>query len=79
MHLLLSNIYLVHRNYTKGDTLYNAFFFHFFYVPYNLVDHAVIVYKSFLAYRFGLPSERLWISVFEEDDEAFTIWHDEVR
>ncbi|XP_017258712.1 alanine--tRNA ligase, chloroplastic/mitochondrial [Daucus carota subsp. sativus] len=28
--------------------------------------------------EFGLPSERLWISVFEEDDEAFTIWHDEI-
>ncbi|KAF5189354.1 Alanine--trna ligase [Thalictrum thalictroides] len=27
---------------------------------------------------FTLPSEKLWISVFEDDDEAFSIWHDEV-
>ncbi|KAE9448637.1 hypothetical protein C3L33_19465, partial [Rhododendron williamsianum] len=27
--------------------------------------------------EFGLPAERLWISVYEDDDEAFSIWHDE--
>lgn len=31
-----------------------------------------------LSCRFGLPPERLWISIFEDDDEAFSIWHDEV-
>ncbi|KAL5223552.1 hypothetical protein ABZP36_010191 [Zizania latifolia] len=28
--------------------------------------------------EYGLPPERLWISVFEDDDEAFSIWHNEV-
>ncbi|KAM1483198.1 hypothetical protein TB2_034631 [Malus domestica] len=28
--------------------------------------------------EFGLPVNRLWISVFEEDNEAFEIWHDEM-
>uniref|UniRef100_A0A0A0KE77 Alanine--tRNA ligase n=1 Tax=Cucumis sativus TaxID=3659 RepID=A0A0A0KE77_CUCSA len=28
--------------------------------------------------EFGLPANRLWISIYEEDDEAFAIWHDEV-
>ncbi|EOX97515.1 Alanyl-tRNA synthetase, chloroplastic, putative isoform 5 [Theobroma cacao] len=28
--------------------------------------------------EFGLPPERLWISVYEDDDEAFEIWHKEV-
>ncbi|XP_022140525.1 alanine--tRNA ligase, chloroplastic/mitochondrial isoform X1 [Momordica charantia] len=28
--------------------------------------------------EFGLPADRLWISIYEEDDEAFAIWHDEV-
>lgn len=28
--------------------------------------------------RFGLPADRLWISVYEDDDEAFAIWRDEV-
>ncbi|XP_065866731.1 alanine--tRNA ligase, chloroplastic/mitochondrial isoform X3 [Euphorbia lathyris] len=36
--------------------------------------------KSMLVYNiiFGLPADRLWVSVFEDDDEAFQIWHDEV-
>lgn len=28
--------------------------------------------------EFGLPADRLWISVYEDDDEAFEIWRDEV-
>ncbi|OWM80472.1 hypothetical protein CDL15_Pgr019752 [Punica granatum] len=28
--------------------------------------------------ELGLPAERLWISVFEDDDEAFKIWNNEV-
>nr|CAD1826771.1 unnamed protein product [Ananas comosus var. bracteatus] len=28
--------------------------------------------------EYGLPPERLWISVFEDDDEAFLLWHNEV-
>nr|CAB3467655.1 unnamed protein product [Digitaria exilis] len=28
--------------------------------------------------QYGLPAERLWISVFEDDNEAFDIWHNEV-
>ncbi|CAL5362587.1 unnamed protein product [Camellia sinensis] len=26
---------------------------------------------------FGLPAERVWVSVYEDDDEAFEMWHDE--
>ncbi|KAM6558510.1 hypothetical protein CsatA_027749 [Cannabis sativa] len=28
--------------------------------------------------EFGLPVDRVWVSVYEDDDEAFQIWHDEV-
>ncbi|XP_028061307.1 alanine--tRNA ligase, chloroplastic/mitochondrial [Camellia sinensis] len=28
--------------------------------------------------EFGLPAERVWVSVYEDDDEAFEMWHDEV-
>lgn len=28
--------------------------------------------------EFKLPLERVWVSVFEDDDEAFAIWRDEV-
>jgi len=33
---------------------------------------------AFLLDRFKLPVERVWVSVFEDDDEAFAIWRDEV-
>ena len=26
----------------------------------------------------GLPAERVWISVYEDDDEAFALWRDKV-
>ena len=26
--------------------------------------------------EFGLPAERVWVSVFENDNEAFNIWRD---
>ncbi|KAF7841684.1 alanine--tRNA ligase, chloroplastic/mitochondrial [Senna tora] len=28
--------------------------------------------------EFGLPADRLWVSVYKDDDEAFAIWSDEV-
>ncbi|GLT70637.1 hypothetical protein SLA2020_427020 [Shorea laevis] len=28
--------------------------------------------------EFGLPADKLWVSVYEDDDEAFEIWRDEV-
>ncbi|CAN4107302.1 unnamed protein product [Withania somnifera] len=30
------------------------------------------------ACRYGLPADRLWISVYEDDDETFALWHDEL-
>ncbi|ESW16271.1 hypothetical protein PHAVU_007G142900 [Phaseolus vulgaris] len=28
--------------------------------------------------EFGLPPDRLWVSVYEDDDEAFQLWSDEI-
>ncbi len=28
--------------------------------------------------EFGLPAERVWVSVYEHDSEALAIWRDEV-
>ncbi|MDB5095842.1 MAG: alanyl-tRNA synthetase [Cyanobacteria bacterium RYN_339] len=33
---------------------------------------------EFLTVNMGLPKERLWVSVFTTDDEAFKIWHEVV-
>ena len=33
---------------------------------------------EFLTVEMGLPVEHLWVSVFEDDDEAFNIWRDEM-
>lgn len=27
---------------------------------------------------YGLPPERIWVSVYEQDDEAFALWRDVV-
>ncbi len=34
---------------------------------------------EFLTGELGIPAERLWVSVFHEDAEAFAIWRDEIR
>jgi len=33
---------------------------------------------EFLTEVIGLPKERLWVSVYEQDDEAFEIWHKDI-
>ena len=33
---------------------------------------------EFLTKELGLPAEKLWVTVFEEDDEAEQIWRDEI-
>lgn len=58
---------------------------------WNDDDSLKVIYSSFFssvtkfnymhtvfAYRFGLPANRLWVSVYEDDDEAFEIWVKEV-
>jgi len=33
---------------------------------------------EFLTERIGLPKEKLWVTVYQDDDEAYAIWRDEV-
>lgn len=33
---------------------------------------------EFLTEVMKLPAEKLWVSVYEKDDEAYRIWHDEI-
>jgi hypothetical protein len=30
-------------------------------------------------YRFALPADTLWVSVYEDDNESFELWPDEVN
>lgn len=34
---------------------------------------------EFLTEELKIPEERLWVSVYEEDDEAFDIWHEQEK
>ena len=33
---------------------------------------------EYVTKELGLPVEKLWVSVYEEDDEAFSIWHKDI-
>ncbi len=39
-------------------------------------EGAITLAWTFLTKELGLPKERLWVSVYEEDDEAYAIWRD---
>lgn len=45
---------------------------------FNLISLLSPNFITIYLCRFKLPSDRLWISVFEDDEEAFSIWHDVV-
>jgi len=34
---------------------------------------------EFLTMEMGIPAEKLWVTVYEEDDEAYAIWHDLIQ
>lgn len=34
---------------------------------------------EFLTKVVGLPKERLWITIYEDDDEAYRIWHEKMN
>ncbi len=39
-------------------------------------ERAIELAWEFLTVELAIPAERLWISVFQEDDEAYDIWRD---
>ena len=64
-----------------GRTAYHHTFFemlgNFSFGDY-FKDRAISYAWEFLTLELGIPADRLWVSVFEEDDEAFSIWRDEI-
>ena len=41
-------------------------------------EKAIVLAWNFLTQELNLPEEKLWVTVFADDDESFTIWRDVV-
>ena len=49
--------------------------FTFEYVGDYFKELAIEFAWDLLINGYGLPMEKLWVSVFKEDDEAYQLWH----
>ncbi|MHB0887590.1 alanine--tRNA ligase [Acidithiobacillus sp.] len=71
-HNDLENVGYTARHHTFFEMLGNFSFGDYF------KREAIRFAWQFLTGRLGLPAEKLWVTVYQEDDEAASIWLDEV-
>nr|HID57776.1 alanine--tRNA ligase [Desulfobacterales bacterium] len=71
-HNDLENVGRTRRHHTFFEMLGNFSFGDYF------KERAIELGWELLTHDYGLPVERLWVSIYEQDDEAYDVWHNTI-
>jgi len=72
-HNDLENVGYTARHHTFFEMLGNFSFGDYF------KKDAIVYAWELLTQEFGFPAEKLWVTVYQEDDEAYNIWAQEIK